>query len=56
MQPLTPAAALAVKALAPFNPRNRREAAALLAMWARRSELTPEDVRAVLATFKRGAR
>ncbi|MDZ5447041.1 hypothetical protein U2F26_30695 [Micromonospora sp. 4G57] len=49
---LTPTATLAVAALTPFRPRNRREAAALLATWARRDTLTPADVAAVLATFR----
>ncbi|MFU8849906.1 hypothetical protein ACNAW0_02790 [Micromonospora sp. SL1-18] len=53
MQTLTPAAALAVAALAPFRPRNRAEAAALLASWARRDTLTPADVRAVLSAVAR---
>lgn len=50
---MTPAAALALKALTPFRPRNRAEAAALLATWKHRDTLTPADVRTVLATFKR---
>ncbi len=52
MHNLTPAAALAVRALEPFRPRNRAEAAALLSGWARRDTLTPADVRAVLATYR----
>ncbi|MBM0226464.1 hypothetical protein [Micromonospora sp. ATA51] len=50
MNSLTPAATLAVAALAPFHP-TRREAAALLAGWARRDTLTTADVRAVVRTF-----
>ncbi|MBM0236249.1 hypothetical protein JNW88_02260 [Micromonospora sp. ATA32] len=52
MTNLTPAAALAVKALEPFRPRNRAEARAVLTGWARRDTLTPADVAAVLATFR----
>ncbi|MEU7711053.1 hypothetical protein ACIA8B_02855 [Micromonospora chalcea] len=50
---LSPSATLAVAALRPFNP-TRVEARALLASWARRDSLAPQDVRAVLATFGRG--
>jgi hypothetical protein len=49
---MTTIARSALDALAPFRPRNRAEAAALLAGWARRDQLTPADVRAVLTTFR----
>ncbi|MFC7544856.1 hypothetical protein [Plantactinospora sp. GCM10030261] len=52
MTSLSPAAAVAAKALAPFQPHNRAEARALLATWKHRDSLTPADVRAVVDTFR----
>jgi hypothetical protein len=50
---LPTAAALAVAALAPFGPVDRRTARALLSTWARRAELSRADVAAVLAEVTR---
>ncbi|MEU2611807.1 hypothetical protein ABZ570_09520 [Micromonospora sp. NPDC007271] len=52
MTTLSPAAAQAVAALAPFQPRSRAEVRALLSTWARRNQLTAADLRAVLDTFR----
>jgi hypothetical protein len=48
--------ASALDALTPFHPTSRKQAKALLTMWAHRDQLTPGDVRAVLAAFPVRAR
>lgn len=49
--PLTPAARAAIAALDAFGVVDSAAAVRLLPLWARRAQLTPEDVKAVIAHY-----